>query len=465
MSHEGEGEIDDLKEVVDISMLATAQLNTIGDLLHALQLPQLESLFVREEIDLKTILYVTDAHLTKLGLSMSERIKLLRCTQILKDIPINPRFMPKQQAARQPKPVIPPPQPPTVTITPPPRVIPVVVPPTPTAAATAQLPPPRRITSLPRPAVTPKVPILESTSLAFIVYDLASNSCLKHAKLMEKSFTRDLKVDRVSLFGYSAGEEESTAAEEMFRFLNICSNSNDDLLWFVLLGSTPGINTVVQPMVNVIFDTFAGKNVFFVLDSVQSTFAEELAFPSMARNALGFSLLTSSYPQSPNPLYLSLNLLDTMRSNVPLLYDILTEYSVERFVDECFANLEFLERCSETLIQVNYLPGQEEDVLQSLPILLSVDATQHGIYQDRVGMRGICKDRPVCVIQAKRDMLMVRFLEEYSDPQYVQLDDIMFDYEEEDEGVQQLGDSSLLQDDFFENFDEQEWLDNEEQQL
>lgn len=276
--------------------------------------------------------------------------------------------------------------------------------------------------------------------LAFIVYDSSSNLCLKHARLLEKSFEQDLSTDRVSLFACAAGLEDQ-ASQEMFRFLNICSNSQDELLWCIFLGSsTADCNSVVQPLVNVIFDSYTGRNAFFVLDGVQSQFASELAFPAVARGnpELGFSLLTCSYPAAPNPLYLSLCLLDTMRGHVALLVQEDNEaasssVSIDRFVDEAFANLEFLERCSDTTIQVNYLPGHEDDLVQRLVILRDVPfAAPGGAHQDKVGCRGICKDRPVQLLQSKGELILVRFLEEYSDPQYVGMGEIALDYDEED---------------------------------
>ncbi|KAH9253610.1 hypothetical protein BASA81_008446 [Batrachochytrium salamandrivorans] len=423
-------------EAVDISLLATASLSSMGDLLRALELTVLEPVFLREEVDLKTIFYITDEQLVKLGLSLAQRVKVLRCVQILKDVPVNPRFQPHPISIR-PKQTRPPvaavPQNPTLVapVSPPPlpafkpRAVPQA------AVSSVQRSPPRLTTTTPATGMR-----LESNMLAFIAYDSSSNLCLKHARLLEKSFDRDLGTDRVSLFACAVGLEEQ-ASQEMFRFLNICSNSQDELLWCIFLGSSPEINSMVQPLVNVIFDSYPGCNAFFVLDGVQSRFADELAFPAVARGnpQLGFSLLTCSYPAPPNPLYLSLCLLDTMRGHVALLaQDNTISVSIDRFVDEAFANLEFLERCSDTAIQVNYLPGQEDDLVQRLVILSDVPSASLGNHQDKVGCRGICKDRPVQLVQSKGELILVRFLEEYSDPQYVGMDEITLDYDEEGEG-------------------------------
>ena len=74
-------------EKIDISRLALGEYDTIGDLLNVLDLGHHFSLFTEQGIDLPTLFFISDQHLIKLGLTISERIKLLRCIQLLKDLP------------------------------------------------------------------------------------------------------------------------------------------------------------------------------------------------------------------------------------------------------------------------------------------------------------------------------------------------------------------------------------------
>ena len=75
------------REQVPVELLAKTELHGIADLLQVLELSNWTKKFQDEDIDLVTLFYLTDQHLVELGLSLSERIKLLRCVQLFKDTP------------------------------------------------------------------------------------------------------------------------------------------------------------------------------------------------------------------------------------------------------------------------------------------------------------------------------------------------------------------------------------------
>ena len=80
----------DLREqnaIFDAQRLANARVKTIDDILNLLGLSAKIPVFHSEGIDLAALFYVTDQSLQELGLTLGERIKLLKVVELLREMP------------------------------------------------------------------------------------------------------------------------------------------------------------------------------------------------------------------------------------------------------------------------------------------------------------------------------------------------------------------------------------------
>ena len=442
-------------ENVDISALAIAQLNSVSDLLKVLEMSKWKPKFDTHGIDLPTLFFVQDEHLIQLGLSLPERIKLLRCVQLLKDVPPPPASMGNSWKKPSTPVAIP------VRMAPPRQVKKLEI-----EEKEEELAPESEAAAVQEEeeeAVEQVAGEEDDDSPAVAVATAATTGALlstagtaghnettahsmvflrseatgvseKYCTVLQAAFEDELKAKSVAYVPSDEADQVLTCLEVFLQN----STPDDDLLWVVFCGTgtedelMPGLT--FQVLAAKVEANYKGRRVFVVIDTCcPPEFAEDEGNVKANEN-LQISLLFSVYPTAPNPCYLALCLLDTIRGRIFARSLPHEEYTLKTFANDALETIEFIGRCSETEILGNYVNTpqfNDEDLAVIQSERVPVPKTTNG----ECGLRGIYEDRPVQIIEMNGPQrVQVRFLDEDSDPEWANLQEVLLDEEGADEG-------------------------------
>lgn len=467
------------EEAIDISELATAELNGIGDLLDVLGLARYRSIFQQEDIDIPTLFYMQDEHFISLGLSLSERVKILRCIQLLKDVPPPPASMAmKWRNAEAAAPARPPPR---VRFVEKPEEVhgdPIAM-----EADEYKDEPMTEEQPIEQEALTEEEPQYEAESRGLeevdanqsvetaaavaaaaaiagvgagsaMAYQQHSGGEPKHSLVIlrsEESDSVSLHIgerlqeafeDQLGVIGERVLFAVTDDGRQFMLGLDSCldaSSPEDDVLWIVFTGShaVPGEimpDLRLTDLINRVEERYRGQRAIIVLDTctvpdMSDEQPESKANPDL-KLALFYAALSPRGDASPeNKCYLALCLLDTLRGRVSM-QNTEERYTIKNFVDDARAKLEWVGLCLaedgdvDDVLKFDFTLDEDfsEDNLVMVP---HKEVRFPSLHNSATGLRGLYEGRPVQIIAMNGPTRVeIRFLDQDVDTEWVGLSEV-----------------------------------------